>query len=246
MSISEEQYQLIVKHIDQTLSDQEQQQFDLQVTESEAFRKELEQMQVLIAGVKAVEKAEEIAHIKDAFATFDQERKPVQKRSRRKLFQLGVAASVILMVCLAYFLRYAAAPDPVAIYDHYYEVFPASAETRSGKRSLEALRSYENGQYKAAIPLMEALVQDSIDAVFPIYLANAYLQVDDPENAILVLEKGYSASDTAYSTQYYRWYLGLAWLKAGDQRRAREVFTRLSQQEGIYRQESKEILEQLR
>ena len=247
MSNSEEQYYLINKHLDQTMTDEEQHLFDTLMEESADFRKELEQVQVLVAGVKAVEKAEAIARIKEAFVAFDQERSPTRKLTGRKLWPLGIAASLLLMAFLAYFLLSETKPiSPLAVYESYYEIFPADAETRSGKGSLEALRYYEQGQYDAAIPLLEELSEDSGNALIPVYLANAYLQINNPHQAIQALENRISSTDSTYSSQFFQWYLGLAWLKAGDQQQALVFFGQLAKKEGVYQKKSQEIIDKLR
>ena len=247
MSISEEQHRLIIRYLDQDLSEEEGHLFDAYLRDSPDFRKELESSQILIAGVKAVEKAEEIAQIKNAFKEFDVAAKREKSVSKRRIITLGIAASIVMAMCISYlFLREGSLDKSLALYQEYYEVFPAEAQTRSGQTSRDALLFYENGQYIEAISLLQTQPSVSSDPLIPIYLANAYLQTNEPEKAISILKDHLPPEKEGYTAQFYHWYLAMAHLKSGQTEKAVAVFSFLTERKGIYQQQAAELLTKLK
>jgi len=249
MSITEEQNQLIVKYIDQTLDNEERILFETNLQISESFRIELERTEVLKAGLKAVEKAEEIEQIRKAFDEFDTEsdNRIVMKPTNKRFISLGLAASFSLIACFIYFVWLK--PNTINsgdIYQTYYQTFPADSETRSGKSIAQAMNLYEAEKYEEAIPFLREKLKDSDNQMLPVYLANAYLQIDQAENALKVLKaRTDTLAGNSYSLQYYRWYLGLSYLKIEKTEKALVVFRELAKEKGIYQEKSIEILDKL-
>ncbi|MEL6557527.1 MAG: hypothetical protein AAFQ94_05040 [Bacteroidota bacterium] len=250
MSVTEQQYELIIKFIDQNLNEKEQVLFDTYLQSNEAFRIEVEQTEVLTAGLKAVEKANEIDRIKGLFDEFDAEtnNQSVKQLNLRRLVLPGIAASIVLLAAvIIFFNKKQPVNDTLAIYQSFYQVFPATTEKRSGKEGEAAMRYYEAGEYSKAIPLLIKPDRDTDDLLTPIYLANCYLQVDKPDSAVSVLENASKKldADTSFTGQFHRWYLGLAYLKSGKKKEAEDIFLSIAQTKGIYQEKSIEILELL-
>lgn len=260
MSVTEEQYELIIKYLDQLLNKDEQILFNSYIENDEEFRQELEQTEVLAAGLKAVEKANEIDQIRSLFAEFDEEAKnqPKKIRNYKSFILSGVAASLLLIVALTYFFTEKPySGNTITVYKNYFEVFPAETKKRSGLErsgldrsgleSNDAMQYYIAGDYNTAIPLLIELEKSNENAFIPIYLANCYLQIDEPEKAVSVLKSRSDQFDTelSFTGQFYRWYLGLAYLKSNNKKAAIDVFTRISKVKGVYQKESLQILKEI-
>ncbi len=250
MSVTEEQLELIIKYIDQDLNEDEHKLFKDHKQHSDKFRQELEKTELLKAGIQAVEKAAEIDRIKSIFREFDQEKKvvPVQKLSHSKITLYGIAATIALIAAMTYVLIWQSeSNDPASIYAAYYDPFPADSETRSDQANKKAMQYYEAARYEEAIPLLKEEMNNTDNLFSPVYLANAYLQTGEPEKAIEVLQPivEKTSKEKSYSTQFYQWYLGLAYLKSNREPEAGNVFRILARMEGIYGDKSREILKRL-
>ncbi len=247
MSVTEEQYHLIVKYIDQTLSKEDQNLFDNNIAKSAAFRKEVEQMEAVTAGLKAVEKLEEINEIKEVFKEFDKEDQVPKNKSLISFpLGLGIAASVSLIAFLAYasfFKTSFSTSDDV--FNEYYELFPVNEQVRAGNTSSQALVLYDAQKYEEAIPLLVKMMNSSKNELAPIYLANAYLQTNKTDEAISILRDNISQESSGYTSQFYQWYLGLAFLKSQKLVDAKKVFINLTNEKGVYSNRSQEILVKL-
>lgn len=251
MSVTEQQYELIIKYIDRNLNEKEQELFDSYFKNHEEFRVELEQTEVLTAGLKAVEKANEIDRIKGLFDEFDAEieNQPLRLLNRRSLVISGIAASILFIAALIFFFNEGRpSNDTLAIYQSFYEVFPAPTESRSGPEGETAMRYYEAGEYSKAILLLVQPGNDSDSLLRQLYLANCYLQTGQTENAISVLRNASIELDkeTSFTGQFYRWYLGLAYLKSGNKQDATDIFTSIAKEKGIYQEKSIRILKLLK
>jgi len=247
MSISEEEYLLIVKYLDQSLDDQEKQAFDKTWTDSVEFRQEVEQMEALTAGLKAVEKQEEITEIKEAFREFEQEELQTSQVMISKLpIVFSIAASISILVLFTYLFFPGNKPvNSQSIFNDYYEVLPTNELMRNGDEANNGLSLYSSEKYEEAIPVLLEFSDSSENVMIPLYLANAYLQTDRINLAIEVLKEYHSTGKNNFSYRLYRWYLGLALIKAKKLPEAQSVFNELADSKGIYKKRAIEIIKLL-
>lgn len=84
-----------------------------------------------------------------------------------------------------------------------------------------AMEEYSNGNYAASLPFFEEYMTSEPDSHFAMFYSGlAYLETDNAEKAIEVLEKA-SAQDDNYQTKA-QWFLILAHLKNGDKELAQK------------------------
>lgn len=247
MNIPEEQFQLIVKYIDADLAADEQPLFNELMLSSEAFRKELIQVELIISSIKAIGHAENVKRVKNIIKRYDLQEREKKRKKRRLPIRIGIAASVSLILIFAYLgINHQAADSREAIYQAYFEVYPVSSTFRNDSQLSEGLALYQQKEYEAAIPLLQKeaeLSKDNQQAA--IYLANAYLMTDQFEMAEEVLQGLHISEHKNLSDQNIMWFLGMAQLRLNKQEEAALQFRKLVNTEGYYSEDAKVILEKM-
>ena len=141
--------------------------------------------------------------------------------------------------------------DPGKIFNSYYKPFEAmSSITRSiegnpaGEYSA-AIALYKNGDYAKASAEFKAISEkDTGDESPKFFTGLSQMALENYSQAIELLSE-VSAKPGEYGKEA-RWYLGLAYLKVSDRRKALECFEYLSRSEGYYRERSEKILRRLK
>ena len=85
----------------------------------------------------------------------------------------------------------------------------------------KAMEEYSNGNYAASLPFFEEYMTSEPDSHFAMFYSGlAYLETDNAEKAVAVLEQA-AAQDDNYQTKA-QWFLILAHLKNGDKELAQK------------------------
>jgi TolA-binding protein len=159
------------------------------------------------------------------------------------------AAAVIAAVLLIRSLI--PSDDPQKIFSKYYEPFNAvSSITRSAgagesESFSRAITSYKSGEYQAAATgFSEAMLSgtESLSAGF--FLGVTEIELGNYDKAIEHLN-GVVNQKSGF-TKEACWYLGLAYIKSGNNIKATEYFEILARSPGFYRDRSERILRLLR
>ena len=238
MAVTEEQFQLIVKHLDQSLSDTELKECDARLDSSEEFRKEVKIMEDIIDSSRAIERASEFEHIKNRFDQFDLERK---QRSKTIRMYLSIAASFAILVICGIVYMNNATTNPQELFDENYEVFPVESVVRNQSERLNTgLNLYKNKKYKEAIPFLENLKgQRPVDKL---YLSNAYIQVKQYHDAETVLRESLPLMNDPILLRYSHWYLGLTLLAQDKTEEAKSSFNKLADESGPFQNKAVRVL----
>lgn len=174
--------------------------------------------------------------------------KPTAVRSIRRFIPALVAAMVIILVTIGYFIVTSPGPRPAQLYTAYFEpyenvVHPIERGAPVQDLASRAFLAYENGDYEEAISLFEQLAGESPDPYIVFYSGIVLLQLDRDEEAIAhfltYLDSSGSLKDRA------EWYLALGYLKEGNIPRARELLSGIAGRAAYKAEESREILESL-
>ena len=141
--------------------------------------------------------------------------------------------------------------DTEKLFASYYQPMDAvSPVTRSmndvqAGSLISAIGSYKKGDYRNAASGFEETIKNdpsSISACF--FLGLTQIELNNYNQAITRL------SDVVNNQGEYmkeaQWYLGLAYLKTGDKKKASECFEYLSKSEGFYHDRSEKILRRLK
>lgn len=159
------------------------------------------------------------------------------------------AAAVLAAVLLIRSLI--ASDDPQKIFSKYYKPFDAASSVTRGTATDEskvltgAIANYKSGEYQAAAAGFTIAMfsgTESISAIF--YLGVTELELGNYDRAIKLLNEVANQKNT-YAKEA-AWYLGLAYIKSGNQIKASECFELLTRSQGFYSSRSEKILRLLR
>lgn len=245
MAISDEAYQLMMKYLDDELSEEEQLQFENLMEESAEFRQEVKHVDAVAATIFAQQKSSDIAEISAVFDEFEKEDNvPLsgQRKVNRLVYAVAAGISVLLVATFLLFLR-PSNVSPDQLFAENYQSLPINVSSRNASELPEALELYRKGRYSAAIPLLEVLADDPGQRQSVIYLSNALLETGATEEAINTLKDLQVADNEVFLKQYRHWYLGMAYLKNNELALSRAQFEQLLKEGGIYREEARKLIE---
>lgn len=163
---------------------------------------------------------------------------------------LGVAASVLFLFLLGYLLLDQQA-SPEEVYQAYYQPYPNiinPVERSAGQTEDDlstAMRAYEQGRYQDAIALFEQQF-DELSPSYRFYLALSYLETDQNQQALKLLEEVEKIGDETFYLPSL-WYQALANLAAGKTEEAQMVLQKLIHAgDNTYSSKAEEIVDALK
>ena len=179
----------------------------------------------------------------------EKETKPTAIIRRLPLRWLAVAASLLAVAMVAYFLWPTQnVDDLVANYmsqNHPSPVVVMGTEEETDREWRAAVKAYQEGRYELVIPLLEKLTSNKPDvAEQHFYLALCHLYVAEPnaEKAVSHFEQAKKLNPVKYGEQS-DWYMALAWLSLGEQERAIQILEEIEVKGGWKSNEAWKILQ---
>jgi tetratricopeptide (TPR) repeat protein len=164
-----------------------------------------------------------------------------------------VAASIALIIGTTLILNpfERGRMSPETMFATSFTPYPGGEITRGdgerGSTKAQAFSAYQAGNYPESIDLFKAVPEDEKDEMTWFFLGNALLSADRPREAIDTFE--------SYLVQYEefaieaKWYLGLAYLKVGEETEAKRQLEQVAAtpdpQAGEYKGKAKELLNHL-
>ena len=137
------------------------------------------------------------------------------------------------------------------LFNSYYTPFDAiSPVTRNASNSVEeiyssAINSYKSGDYKSAIAgFSEANLKNPNSGSPLFYMGLSNLELGNLSQAIS--ELSIVAEGSGEYVKEAQWYLGLTYIKSGENLKAAESFGKLAKSPGFYRDRSEKILRRLK
>lgn len=161
-----------------------------------------------------------------------QERHAVKTEKKGKitrLYWLAAAAAVLLSITFAYLWKQKSAPQFEDYFTHFKQL-----ETNRGTTSSDfatALESYSRRSYEEAYTLLSALDKPPKEAFF--FQGVSALATERTQQAIdAFLKAGIDPTNRYY--QQTRWYLALAYWKAGDLDKAKRYWSSIPEDDHNY------------
>jgi predicted Zn-dependent protease len=190
-----------------------------------------------------------------AFAKADYEQTKTQlqsfyKEERQSLWRKwSIAASVLVLMGLGSLWFLNTINSTETLYAHYFEPYKnvvqpiVRGEVEKNTKVL-AFMAYDDGDYTKAIGYMNTLLEDKPEAILALYKANAQLQTDQTEAAIVTLESHIEKTDTIYAEA--QWYLALSYLKLDNKAAAKSHLSTLLQTNSSFKnKDAKRLLKSL-
>lgn len=236
------QEDLIEKYIQNRLSPEEKSTFDELLKNDIAFKEEV----ALHTNVKKVVEKVDGSNFRNLISDLElKANKPAQRRSYVKWL---VAASLILLLGLTYFLTLdTKVVTTNELFTSYFEpyrnvVHPIVRSSEQQDEKALAFMAYEKGDYEKAILLFSNLYIKTKEPYYLFYKANALLKLERANEAVPLLLEHLKTKDTLTEKTY--WYLALAYLKLEDRQKARKLLKEVVAK-GLYKtKEAKKLLEE--
>lgn len=175
-----------------------------------------------------------------------------KKTSGRSLFvryaSIAAAALIGIIIVVSTLLPFS---NSEKLFNSYYTPFEAISPVTRSINNIEATKysaaigSYKTGDYqKAAAGFAEVLKKDPLAVSSQFFLGLSQLAMQNYGQTIVLLSE--VANDSGEYSKEARWYLGLSYLKTGDEQKAAGCFEYLSKSNGFYRESSEKILRRLK
>ncbi len=238
--------ELISKYIQNRLTQEEQIEFDKLVETDEDFRKELE----FHENLKKVAAHKDDENFRDFISHLETNGPAIKEKNNRTTKMLYVAASVIILLGLGYFFSIKKGNTNEKLFSTYFEPYrnikqPVVRGEDSDDLTQIAFNAYENAKFEKALELFNKVLETKQDDTIEFYKANVLLTLDDPNKAILILEKNLNSTVPFGEKKY--WYLSLSYLKVSDFQKCKENLKLLLEipDSEYKKEEAKELLKKL-
>lgn len=234
---------LIDKYLQNKLSKDEKLVFEELLEKNDSFKKEV---QLYVDLKKAVEK-EDDSNFRNLITEIESTAKiPKDKNSQLKWL---VAASIIILLGLSYFLTLEKKVSTQELFVSYFEPYKNVIEPlqRNGDQKNEkaiAFMAYDHEEYEKAVILFSKLYSSTNEPYYLFYKANALLKLERANEAIPLLLEHLKTKDTLTEKSY--WYLAMAYLKLNDKASAKQSLKKVLS-EGKYKtKEAEKLLKQFK
>lgn len=246
--------ELIDRYLHGQLTEDERQAFEARCRDDAAFADEVRRQ--VAAEYTAREMGRE-ARRAEFNALYDELAPPAPGRIRRLWTRGAIATAVAAGLALLVLFAWPDSPSAQDLYVTYQGDAPVASfykgEAEAGttyQRFAQALAAYNQGQYLAAMPILEALLADSTferPNTAHFFLGLSYLYAHDealadgqqPDVTYLsaaIQELGLVEAGSGFAQQA-QWQLALAYLRADRPADARATLREIVAQEGHYRQQ---------
>lgn len=174
---------------------------------------------------------------------------------KSKPFRLAVAAVVVLMICIPFFLRIPSCPledincqlRQEGVYESKLNILGNSLDESIG----DALQAYQNKQYALAIKGIEALPVQDIDNPYKkneltLCLGVSLLIEGRTQDALLTFNQLLaSAQDKTYVNEA-QWYVALIQLNRSDYESARALLEKVIANKGSHYRQAEKLLKRIK
>lgn len=240
---------MIQRYLDEEMTEVERLDFETQLHQTETLRQRLDAYRLIAEGIRhqgEQEAWQKIRQLEAEVAEFESESHP---NMTKWLFRGMAAALVLLMVGIPYYWQqdeqvYA------RLFEQHYAPYQALGGPMRGKQDSvlvlpAAFEAYYEKRYPQAIDLFkQASAQEDRPYVW-LYLGNAYLSNDQPQEATEALQHVLTYPDVDERTRLRaHWDLGLANLKLNQKEEAVRYFEALQDTED-YGPKAKDILKSI-
>jgi DNA-directed RNA polymerase specialized sigma24 family protein len=241
LSIDENNGLLIQKHLKNRLSEAEEASFNKRLKTNKHFKEEV----VFLKEVYKVLATEAELQLRVQLAEFETAYQPYKKSSRLLWY---LTASVIALLGMAYFFTIIQPANADNLFADNFTpyknvVHPVIEGVQVLDQKTKAFSTYENRDYKEAIPRFEALYEQTGSSYYLFYQANALMANNEVEEATAVFQQHLKTNDALQKKTL--WYLALAYLKLKEEEKAKHFLNRLIQEEGYNYQKAEALLASL-
>lgn len=243
---------LIEKYVQGILSEEERLEFDTLLGVDKGFSEEV----AFHTNLKRVTEVEDEENFRGMLDEFEEEIRNVEgneitrAKEKKGLFDRRwlVAASVILLLGLGVFYNLNQPVSSTDLYMNYFEPYPNVVQpvVRGDETSAvsEAFEAYENGRFEEALTRFTDLQETKGDSYYLFYRANALLNLERPNEAIVLLREFATTDDKLADRS--GWYLAMAYLQLDDKEQAKIELEKVVESNAYNASKAKELLAELK
>jgi len=236
MDQQEKQIEQIDQYLNGQLTEQEKKDFELSLEEDD----ELKALFEFVSDTQKAQAVNELTSLKAQLSNTESN----YKRRRQNTRYLKVAASIILLATLGYFIYNATlqSADTTVLFDKYYKVYPnvVAPVSRDEETTDNIFTTYEKGNYQEVIDALGTVENPSDTSSF--YLGQAHMALGNYMPAI----KAFDMINTA--SGFYDqalWYRALANLKLQNLERCQADLQQLVVRKSSYQQKAEALINAL-
>jgi hypothetical protein len=245
-SLSENDYLLIEKFINNELSNEERVLLN-ERRKDPAFSKELKLHQDTGDAIKEY-------HSKTLRTELKQRVKEIPvsdlRARRRSIFMYWAAASVMVCAIAGYFILRSGSSSDKNLFDSYFKAFPATIITRGNddESSDAALKKYEKGDYEGAALIIQPLIEKEKNIEekhkLKLLLGNCWLKLNETHKAKKCFKEIMEDSDTQFR-QHGEWYFALSLLKNKQRDSSQLILDKIIHSNSIYARQADDLSKKL-
>lgn len=135
---------------------------------------------------------------------------------RRKIFRFALGGVAAILLLYTFYFFFFNTPNPERLFSDHFAPYPISFSVRDANtdpKASEAAIAYKNGDYKTALGLFQVLESQSQNTAYSLGVGLCQLALNQPESAIIALQK---LSNDPLFAEPAQWYTALAYLKLED------------------------------
>ncbi|MCW5516891.1 tetratricopeptide repeat protein [Muriicola sp. Z0-33] len=235
-----ENEELINKYFLEELSSKELEQFQVLLEEDAEFKEQFQ----FEKEVRKVIVSKERSKLKSKLQELEEELEPPEAIRRFPWRPLSIAASIMVLIGLGWFMLKPDRTDLQGLYSSNYDIYPNTVFTITRGDSINTLErrafvAYESGEFEKAINLFEELSVPDKKDYLDFYLGQSFLQLEKTDKAAQSFLLAIKSNSEFVSES--RWYLALTYLKMEDTIKAKLTLEELIEA-GDFRKEAAEQL----
>ena len=236
----------IDRYLNGEMSASEKAAFEEQVHQDKELREEVAMQHDIKIGIGKFEEANLNVKLQEKETMLRQSNQKNSRGKSGKIFLWTALAAGFSLMLIAFIWLFIT-DSPQALYAEYYQPYPnvVSPIDRAQPSAVEEnpFQLYETGRYADAIALFEKEVKEAPSLPVHFYQGLSYLATRQTGLAIEQLEM---VSETNHAlASPAQWYLGLSYLRDGNQEKAKEVFHHLASGNSDYQEKARSVLEEM-
>ncbi len=244
-------YEIIEKFIDNELDGEQLQWFQEQLRENKQF---MEQCRLQLEVQEALQEEDVIRvrqKLDNIYSGSFEKQNPKYKIGWTKAFWIAASMALLIIGSIGLYSHLSnPGNSPSELYNQFYEPYETYTWVRSAEKGSmdmigQALENYENNNYEKAWKLFSQVLHSNKDNLMAsFYGAIAGMETGRHQESITLL-KNIIKRGQSLVYQQAKWYLGLCYLKTGQNQEAKSVFISLGQESTYYKAKVKEILKNI-
>ncbi len=242
-----------LKHIEAwfegNLSATDRRGFEGKMKSDEAFRNKVANFETALKSVEYLGRRE----LKTKLKGIHREVVSTRQHSNRRLWLRVAAIFVGLMIIGSPFIyrQYLAGPDYGNMFNENFSAYPDILSQRGSGQAIdvmlqEAMSYYKNGDFENATVLYRHLINNDTtkNDALNFYLGVSMLGNDDLQEAQALFLKISADTKNEFHAQA-KWYLGLVYLKAGNDKEAKEIFKEIKLNKSYNHKKAQGLLDEM-